>query len=415
MHCCETRRTFPDERFPLGRRRGVPSGERRRLRTVRGAVSAGGYRRRDRTVTMRQGSTKHRTRRVAMCAICDRNAPTGRSRKAGAGPNAGSRLRVRRPRWRASARRRSRRPASVAATSSTTPRWRGSDMCPTPRKSTLRAPQVGVVAPARGGRQHHLVEVAVDGGDPGAASRRRLGELLQHRGARAQLADQRGGKDVRPHRALVRRPEGHEGLDPVVATLALDVVAGDQPAEAVADDVHAVVPGLLADALDVRAEVGGTARDVGQQRAVVPAAHVGEPPAPQAAVHHREDRPVVHEAVDQEDRGPRGQGIVGEQGPDGRRLDSRPVAGVGPECRAPRAERVHQHVGADPGQFGEPAGQRGRATETAQAPSWRFLGRGRRVPLWTTARVARWAHCRIPPRLTNRRRQRVRRRGVVHG
>ena len=36
-----------------------------------------------------------------------------------------------------------RRPASVTATSSRTPRCMGSDMCPTPRTSTLRAPRSG--------------------------------------------------------------------------------------------------------------------------------------------------------------------------------------------------------------------------------------------------------------------------------
>ena len=88
-------------------------------------------------------------------------------------------------------------------------------------------------------------------------------------------------------RALVRRPEGDQGGHAAVAALALHVVAGDQPAEAVADDVHPVVAGLLADALDVRAEVGRAAGDVGQQRAVVPGADVGEPAAAQAAAASR--------------------------------------------------------------------------------------------------------------------------------
>lgn len=55
----------------------------------------------------------------------------------------------------------------------------------------------------------------------------------------------------------MRRPEGDQGVDPAVAALPLHVVSGDEPAEAVPDHVHAVVPGLRADPLDVRAEVRG--------------------------------------------------------------------------------------------------------------------------------------------------------------
>ena len=71
-------------------------------------------------------------------------------------------------------------------------------------------------------------------------------------------------------------PRVTRDVDAAVAALPLDVVAGDQAAQAVPDDVHPVVAGLLADALDVRAEVGGAPGDVGEQRAVVPGADGGE-------------------------------------------------------------------------------------------------------------------------------------------
>jgi len=65
----------------------------------------------------------------------------------------------------------------------------------------------------------------------------------------------------------VRRPERHQGLDVLVTALALHVVAGEQAAEAVPHDVHPLVPGLLADAIQVHPEVGRPARDVGQPAA----------------------------------------------------------------------------------------------------------------------------------------------------
>ena len=137
-------------------------------------------------------------------------------------------------------------------------------MCPTPRTSTLRAPQVGVVAAAGRGRHDDLVEVAVDGGDRRAAAGRRLGQLPEQRRARAELADQRRrAATCASSEPWCGVPRVTRRLHPPVAALALHVVAGDQPAEAVPDDVHPVVAGLLADALDVRAEVGRAAGDVG--------------------------------------------------------------------------------------------------------------------------------------------------------
>ena len=60
-------------------------------------------------------------------------------------------------------------------------------------------------------------------------------------------------------------------------------------------------------------------------------------------------------------------------------------------------QRVHEHVGADPGQFGESAGQRRGAAES-RAGRLVARPRGRRldVRLWTQTRAARSAHGRVP-------------------
>ena len=265
-------------------------------------------------------------------------------------------------------------PASVAATSSTTPRCIGSDMWPTPRTRTFRAPRSGCSQRPDDGRQDDLVEVAVDGGDLGAAVRHRLGELLQDRGAGTQLADHRRRYDVREHRALVRRAERHQRLHPPVTALALQVVPGDQSAEAVPDDVHPLVPGLLAHPLDVGAQVGRAAGDVRRQRAVVPGTDLREPASAQAAAHHGEDRAVVDEAVHEDDGDARRERVCGEQSAGAGRLAAGPVAPVRAQFLGPRAQRIHEHVGADPGQFGESAGQRCGAAERAQTTTWRSLG-----------------------------------------
>ena len=193
VHCCETRRTFPVGRFPARRREGAPSGERRRLRASGGAP-AGGLRRRDRTVTMRQGATKHR-RYVSRCRQ---------------GVTDGGRMAARRQATAESAgrSRAARRPASVAATSSRTPRWTRQGQVPDAAHQHVAGRR------GRGGRtgprlvgQHHLVQVAVDRGDPRAAGRGGLGQLLEHRRPGAQLADQRRGRRgaPRPSRSAASR------------------------------------------------------------------------------------------------------------------------------------------------------------------------------------------------------------------
>ena len=202
----------------------------------------------------------------------------------------------------------------------------------------------------------------------------------------------------------MRCPEGHERLDAPVPALALHVVAGDQPAEAVADDVHAVVPRLLADLLDPRPEVRGPARDVAQQRAVVPGADLAEATLAEAASHHGEHRPVVDEPVHEDHRDASGQGIAGEQGPHAGRLLAGPDARIRAEFLGPGAERIHQQMRPDPDQFGESPGQGRAGAEGTQTTSWRSLDREAGVRLWEGIRAARQPHVRPSPVVTHRRR-----------
>ena len=215
--------------------------------------------------------------------------------------------------------RRPRRPRPGAAAATCAPR-RGPGRC---------ALEVGVVAAARASRQHHLVEVAVDGGDrvrqPGAgsASSWKTGEP----GRSCRISGV--GTTCAQSEPWCGVPRVTSDCHPPVAALSLHVVPGDQAAEAVPHHVHAVVAGLLADALDVRAEIGGPRGDVGAQRAVVPGADLGEAAPPEVALHDGEDRAVVDEAVHQEDRGPRRKGVGGEQGPAARGWSPGRIRGSG--------------------------------------------------------------------------------------
>ena len=106
--------------------------------------------------------------------------------------------------------------------------------------------------------------------------------------------------------ALVRGAEGDNGVHPLVAPHPLDVVAGDQAAEAVADHVHLLVARLRASAARSRRPGPGRSRGRHGQQAVVERGQVGEPAPAQRPLQQREDGVVVDDAVDQQDRCGRG-------------------------------------------------------------------------------------------------------------
>ncbi len=177
--------------------------------------------------------------------------------------------------------------------------------------------QVRMADERRLGRTDDRVQVPGEGHEPGPAVRRGLGQLADHVRARDELAQQ----GVRHHRgqqpgqagALVRCAQRHQGVHTGVAVEFLHVVAGDQAAEGVPDDVYARVARLLAHRLDHRGQLAGRRRDVrGEQRQV----HGGDPseasPA-QRPAQPSEDRPVVDQAMDQQDRCARGFDVADEQ------------------------------------------------------------------------------------------------------
>ena len=111
-------------------------------------------------------------------------------------------------------------------------------------------------------RDDELVEVAPEGDEARPAAGGGCRELLQQVGAGPQLADEPRRQQVGGGRAGVRAAERAEGVHPRVAAHALHVVARDDAAERVADDVDALVPGGLAGALDELGEARGRAPDV---------------------------------------------------------------------------------------------------------------------------------------------------------
>ncbi len=108
--------------------------------------------------------------------------------------------------------------------------------------------------------------------------------------------------------AAVRRAERDQGAHPAVPAQPLHVVPGDQPAEAVPDDVHPVVPGARADGLHLAAEQGGGGPDVAGQRRVVERGSPAVAVPGQGAAQDEEHGAVVDEAVQQDDGGCGGGG-----------------------------------------------------------------------------------------------------------
>ena len=111
-----------------------------------------------------------------------------------------------------------------------------------------------------------LVGVRPDGDDPGAAAGRGLVELLHQPAAGPQLSGERRRQQVGGEGAGVRRAERRERVDPLVTTEAGDVVAGDDPTQAVRDDVDPLVARLLDDRLDLLRELGGGGAHVLRER-----------------------------------------------------------------------------------------------------------------------------------------------------
>ena len=146
--------------------------------------------------------------------------------------------------------------------------------------------------------------------------------------------------------------EGHQGVHALVPAEPGDVVAGDQAAHAVADDVDALVAGLGDELLDLLGELGRRGSDVGGQRGVVHRRDPAEPAPAQAQAQQGEDRAVVDHAVHQQDRRPGGLDVGDDQTAlhRGQVLDAVAVLAVRAVARD-EPPGVERDVGGEPGRL----------------------------------------------------------------
>ena len=248
-------------------------------------------------------------------------------------------------------------------------------MCPTPRISTLRASQVGVVDAGRALRARSS--------GPGRSRRRGTGSGSRAPARAARRPASLSGRSWRASGCGTRwagrvpacgRAEGHQGVHPLVAAEPLHVVARDQAAHAVADDVDALEAGLVAELLDP----GGEARRrrAGRRWSAgcsSSSARGRKPRRRRPRRSTREDRAVVDHAVHQQDRRP-GRLDVADQQTALHRREPGEVARLVPRAparSASHAERVERGVRRDPGDLDGGAAQAGRGQQAAGAATQR--------------------------------------------
>ena len=193
-------------------------------------------------------------------------------------------------------------------------------------------------------RSLHTASIRVR--QPGAGSASSRDQVA----ARAELAGQAVRHQLGRAGAAVRGAERHQRVHPGVAAEPLHVVAGDQAAHAVPDDVDPLEAGLLAELLDPRGEAGGREPDVAGERAVVQRDHPVEAATAQRPAQQREDRPVVDHAVHQQDRRAGRLDVADDQAALQRREPPEVAAADVPVPGPLRddAERVERGVGGDP-------------------------------------------------------------------
>ena len=261
--------------------------------------------------------------------------------------------------------------------------------------------EVGMVDPGVPTGHDQVVEVAVEGDEPGPAAGRRQCELGDEVGAWGELAHK--GQQLtnpRKHGALMRRAERDEGVDPGVPALPLDVVAGDQTTQAVPDDMDLLVAGPVGEPLDRRGEVNRRRTDVPGEQAVVEGGQVAEPPPPKGSIQHSEDRVVVADSVHEKDGGGgEVDALVDQPTLLGGQTRQRVPAAAAAGRLGEQAERVHDHVGADPACLddhpgchpGQLAREAGDATDARDRHGARLVGNPDHAPRKrrSMARIAR--------------------------
>ena len=186
--------------------------------------------------------------------------------------------------------------------------------------------------------------------------------------------------------ALVRRAERDERVHVGVTAESGHVVARDEPAHRVADDVDPLVAGLLDDPLDLGAEGSGRSADVAGEDRVVDRLDAPEAAAHEPAAQHGEDRAVVDHAVHEQDRCLGRLDVVDREAALARRQVLEAVARGAGRWPASRAARAGRARGAAPST--SPRGPR-------RPDRWGSAGRRRRSP---TAPEAREGPLRPPSR-----------------
>src|SRR6478735_7996459 len=194
-----------------------------------------------------------------------------------------------------------------------------------------------------------LVEVGPVDEEPGLALLDRGGELVHEGAARTQLTGQPVVPRVGEVAALVRGAERDERVHVLVAAEPGHVVARDEPAHRVPDDVDPLVAGLLDDPLDLGAQGSSRSTDVAGEDGVVDRLDAPEAATHEAAPQDGEDRAVVDHAVHEEDRRLGGLDVLDRESPLARwqvteTVALAPVAGA----RAEQPERVEPEVQPHP-------------------------------------------------------------------
>ena len=197
--------------------------------------------------------------------------------------------------------------------------------------------------------QDHRVQVRPDREEPGGTAGERLVEFGDDVRLRCHLLRYRDRHVAGRNRAPVGRAECDQGVHPFVATEVLDVVAAHDSAHGVPDHVHPFVSGLAADLFDQRSQSACHGPDVLRQRRVVQRHDPTEAAPAQSAAQQREDRAVVHDPVQQDDRGARGLDVADQQTTLHRRQTLEVVVhDLVPGLLLGQPQGVHDHMGCEP-------------------------------------------------------------------
>lgn len=215
--------------------------------------------------------------------------------------------------------------------------------------------EIRMIQPTVATGHDQVVDIAVERDKPGVALWRRLAQLLDYQGVRRELTyqgQQRG--DPGQLSALVRRTERYQCVYESIAAQSLHVIARNEAAKAVSDDMDTFVTGGRGQLFDGFAQPrSGPWNVVGQQAVVVRGERL-EPAAPKRVLHHRKDCVVVDDSVHEHDRRLGCVYPIMEQstlfGAEAAQIMTAPGSD-GPSGRGEQSERIHHQMSGGPGGF----------------------------------------------------------------